>query len=216
MRYAQKVCIVAMALLIFVLNLKIWKISSDNFVKSAIKEEVVATNAAPEVTESPTDPVETVIQETVEETVPETTAVVTEPVETEPVIPSLANDYDIELIARTIWGEAGGCYIVEHKAAVGWVILNYVDTYGETIEEAVTAEGRFHGYRDWGECPQDILDLAADVVHRWEQERAGIENVGRVIPKDYLYFSAYEGHNRFRNAFDGDYDVWDWTLASPY
>lgn len=134
-------------------------------------------------------------------------------------IPELATDYEVELIARTIWGEAGidgGCPIVEHRAAVAWCILNRVDAWGESIEEVVTAEGQFHGYIWWGECPEEHLELAEDVVDRWEREHAGEEDVGRVLPGDYLWFRAWEGHNRFRNSYEGSYNVWDFSAESPY
>lgn len=137
-------------------------------------------------------------------------------VEGERPVPALATDYEIELIARTIWGEAGGCYDEAHRAAVAWCILNRVEAWGQSIGEVVTAEGQFHGYIWWGECPEEHLELAADVVHRWEREQAGEEDVGRVLPDDYLWFCAYEGHNRYRNAFSGSYNVWDFSSASPY
>ena len=131
-------------------------------------------------------------------------------------IPELASDYEIELIARTIWGEAGGCKYDEHRAAVAWCILNRVDAWNQSIEEVVKAEGQFHGYIRWGTCPQEHIEMAEDVVERWEREHDGQEDVGRVLPKDYLWFCAYEGHNRYRNAFSGSYNVWDFSSASPY
>lgn len=134
-----------------------------------------------------------------------------------PMRESLATYEDIELIARTIWGEAGGCDNMDHKAAVAWCILNRVDAGYGTIEEVVTAPNQFMGYIHWeDECPEEYIDLAADVVERWEWEHAGVEESGRVLPKDYLWFRAYEGHNRFRNAYDGDYNVWDFSWESPY
>ena len=132
--------------------------------------------------------------------------------------PKLATELDIELIARTIWGEAEVCNTTE-RAAVAWCILNRVDAWGQSIETVVTAEGQFLGYKPYGECPEEFYDLAADVVSRWEREYAGEEDVGRVLPKEYLWFRGNEEqtHNRFRNAWDGDYDVWEfYYIESPY
>lgn len=134
-----------------------------------------------------------------------------------PEKPTLATVQDIDKIGRTIWGEAGGCTDKDHQAAVAWTILNRVDEGYGTIEEVITAPYQFQGYIYWeDECPEEFLELAADVVERWEWEHAGVEEVGRVLPKGYCWFRAYDGHNRFRNAYDGDYDVWDWSLESPY
>lgn len=126
-------------------------------------------------------------------------------------------DEAVELIGRTIWGEAGGVLSKAERAAVAWCILNRVDAWGQTIADAVTAPYQFQGYRDsaWGECPQEHLDLAADVLSRWEAEQQGAENVGRVLPADYLYFMG-DGE---RNHFTVEYlstDYWGWSMTDPY
>lgn len=136
-------------------------------------------------------------------------------VEGERPVPELATDYEVELIARTIWGEAGGCYDADHRAAVAWCILNRVDAWGQSIEEVVTSEGQFHGYIWWGECPEEHLELAEDVVSRWEREQNGEEDVGRVLPSDFLWFYGDGSHNHFRNSFLGGW-TWDWSAESPY
>lgn len=141
-------------------------------------------------------------------------------------VPKLATERDIELIARTIWGEAGGIPNADERAAVAWCILNRVDSDhpwfadADTIEEVVTAPYQFHGYLDesWGECPQEHIDLAADVVERWEREHAGFSDVGRVLPKEFLWFAGNGDwtHNNYRDAYEGSYTYWDWSLPSPY
>ena len=133
-------------------------------------------------------------------------------------IPRLATEREIWMIARTIWGEAEVCNTTE-RAGVAWCILNRADAWGLSIEEVITAEGQFHGYKPNGECPVEFYELAADVVSRWEREHAGEEDVGRVLPKEYLWFrgNKEQTHNRFRNAWDGDYDVWEfYYIVSPY
>ena len=137
-----------------------------------------------------------------------------ESIEPEPVAPKL-DPYEVELIGRTIWGEAGGIKSDAEKAAVAWCILNRVDAWDITIEEAVTTPQQFQGYRSWGECPQEHLDLAADVLTRWELEKQGKENVGRVLPADYLFFLGDGKHNHFTTEFLGT-DTWDWSLTDPY
>ena len=122
---------------------------------------------------------------------------------------------EVELIGRTIWGEADGVTGRTERAAVAWCILNRVDAWGQTVEEVVTAPNQFHGYRAEGTCPPRHLDLAADVLARWYAEKEGAEDVGRVLPADYLYFIGDGKHNHFSAEYQGT-DFWTWTLDSPY
>lgn len=122
---------------------------------------------------------------------------------------------EVELIGRTIWGEAGGVKSKAERAAVAWCILNRVDAYGKTIKEVVTAPNQFHGYRTAGECPQKHLDLAADVLARWYAETDGEANVGRVLPSEYLYFVGDGWRNHFSKKWRST-DYWDWSLSNPY
>ena len=130
-----------------------------------------------------------------------------EPEELDPV--------EVELIGRTIWGEADGVKSEAERAAVAWCILNRVDASGQTIEEVVTAPEQFDGYRTWGECPQRHLDLAADVLTRWNAEKDGAEEVGRVLPADYLYFIGDGERNHFSIEWKST-DYWNWSLYDPY
>jgi hypothetical protein len=123
--------------------------------------------------------------------------------------------YAAEMIGRTIWGEAGGIADPAERAAVAWCILNRVDEWNASIRAIVTAPDQFHGYLPEGECPQEHIDLAADVLARWAAEKAGADDVGRVLPAEYLYFWGDGEHNWFRTSWKGN-DYWDWSMPSPY
>lgn len=124
--------------------------------------------------------------------------------------------YEIELIGRTIWGEAEGVESTTEQAAVAWCILNRVDARGQTIEEVVTAPHQFQGfYRVTGEVPEHFLQLAEDVLLRWRMEKIGMEDVGRVLPEGYLYFMGDGTRNYFTQEWKAT-DYWDWSLKSPY
>lgn len=142
----------------------------------------------------------------------ETTATTTST--TEPTEPAFTS-YEVELIGRTIWGEAGGVKSEAERAAVAWCILNRVDAWNKSIYEVVTAPSQFHGYRTWGTCPQEHLDLAADVLTRWEAEKAGETEVGRTLPAEYLYFWGDGQRNHFRTEWQSS-QYWDWSLTDPY
>ena len=57
--------------------------------------------------------------------------------------------------------------------------------------------------------------LSEDVLTRWQREKDGETEVGRVLPPDYLWFSGDGYHNYFRNAYRGG-NTWDWEYESPY
>lgn len=167
----------------------------------------------------PAVPVEIYAAEPIEVIPP--TATPTEPETVQPPVAdpvSTFTAYEAELIGRTIWGEAGGIPDEAERAAVAWCILNRVDAWGITIEDAVTTPHQFQGYRAeayWGDCPQEHIDLATDVLRRWEAEKQGAAYVGRVLPSAYLYFLGDGAHNHFTTEWQGS-NTWGWTLDNPY
>jgi hypothetical protein len=151
--------------------------------------------------------------------VTETTETTEPPVEidTNPIeVDNPLNPYSIELLGRTIWGEAEGVTDKAEQAAVAWCILNRVDATGKSIEEVVTAPHQFVGfYRVNGEVPEQFLQLAEDVLNRWRLEQSGVKHVGRVLPAEYIYFHGDGARNHFRKDYQST-DYWDWSLKSPY
>lgn len=130
-------------------------------------------------------------------------------------VPKLATTHDIELIARTIWGEAEGVKSRAEQAAVAWCILNRVDSYGDSIESTILAPYQFY-CRTWDAAvPSYFTELAEDVVHRWEQEHAGYTDVGRTLPAGYLFFNGDGERNHFTVEWKGT-NCWDWSLPDPY
>ena len=135
----------------------------------------------------------------------------------EMVLPKPAfTDEEAIYIAKTVWGEARGLSKTE-QAAVIWTILNRVDDgrFGNNIIGVITAPNQFAGYKSNHPVDEDIIDLVADVRTRYALEKAGVKNVGRVLPKDYLYFRGDGSHNYFTKSWNSS-NVWDWSLKSPY
>ena len=135
-------------------------------------------------------------------------------------IPNIEKKYknEIPYIARTVWGEARGCSETE-QAAVIWCILNRVDSsiryMPDNIIDVVTQKHQFLGYVKTFPVTEKIRELVIDVLTRWEMEKAGVENVGRVLPPEYMWFHGDGRHNHFRDAYRGG-NRWDWSLDSPY
>lgn len=136
--------------------------------------------------------------------------------ETKTEVPSQPwTDEEVIVLTKMLWGEAGSVPSDTEKAAVVWCALNHVDAgYGDIIT-AVTIPGHFVGYRENNPVDADLKSLCEDVLSRWYAEKDGKTDVGRVLPKDYIYFSGDGTRNYFRNTYEGG-DRWDWSLPSPY
>ena len=134
----------------------------------------------------------------------------------EPVIENNFTTEEIDYIAKTVWGEARGLSKT-HQAGVVWTILNRCDDgrFGKGIISVITAPKQFVGYKSINPVDPEIRDLVVDVLDRYSQEKAGIENVGRVLPKGYLYFRGNGKVNLFSEKCNSN-NIWDWSLDSPY
>lgn len=126
-------------------------------------------------------------------------------------------DREIDMLAKTVWGEARGCNRLQQSAVV-WCILNRVDADWGTIAEVIKAPGQFHGYNNNYPVTDEIKELVKDVVARWKLEKIICGEVGRTLPKNYLYFCADSNGlgNVFRDKYNGDYKKWDWDCWNPY
>ena len=125
---------------------------------------------------------------------------------------------DAVMMARVMFLEARGIRSKTEIACVGWTILNRVDAGYGSISAVITAPNQF-AYRasasttsDYG---YDLVALATDVLDRWSREKAGQTNVGRVLPKGYLWYAGDGKHNYFRNQYKGG-NRWNYSLPSPY
>ena len=125
---------------------------------------------------------------------------------------------EVIMLAKVLQRECGGLPSVTEQACVAWTICNRVDSDefdGDTVTEIVTARYQFAYYYDTP-VTDELYNLALDVLSRWNAERNGEVSVGRVLPKDYTYFTGDGVHNYFRNSYKGNYSIWDYNLPSPY
>lgn len=123
---------------------------------------------------------------------------------------------EIETLAKIVYREARGIPQKSHQAAVVWCILNRVDDgyWGDSIVEVATYPNAFAWVPDTT-VDEELVDLVVDVITRWNQEKQGLSNVGRTLPKEYLYFTGDGSYNRFTKEW-GSTDYWDWSLPDPY
>lgn len=128
-------------------------------------------------------------------------------------VKSIKTSEDAVYLAKTVWGEARGCSDTE-QAAVMWCILNRVDSplYPNSITEVVKQPSQFFGYSPNNPVDKEILQLAETVLSYW---KAG-DDSGRVLPKEYLYFTGDGKRNHFYVSWGDTSNPWDWSLNSVY
>ena len=140
--------------------------------------------------------------------------------------PRLYTDEDAIALAKMAWGEARGVPELEmngnivsakcQQAAVMWTALNRYDAgYAESITAVATAPKQYHGYSVENPVEDEFLDLAYDVLDRWNRERHGETDVGRVLESDYFWFHGDGTYNWFRNEYKSS-SYWNWELADTY
>ena len=126
-------------------------------------------------------------------------------------------EYDtdvIEALAKMVYGEARGCSTMEQAATV-WCVLNRVDNTGDDILTVLLAKNQFQGYKPSHPIKPELVALVKDVLIRWQIEKKCVGEVGRVLPRDYLWFTGDGKHNYFRNDYLAG-TTWDWSLPNPY
>ena len=123
----------------------------------------------------------------------------------------------IECLAKIIWLEGGG-ESIEYQSAVAWTVFNHFDLgdWGDTLTDVITYPGHF-AWDKYAPINDIQLELAKDVFIRWQLEKEGFEDVGRTLPKEYIYFWANsKGECRFNTVYGVKEGAWDWSLPSPY
>ena len=136
-------------------------------------------------------------------------------------------DADAVALAQMAYGECRGvaCLVDGNKtispayqqACAMWVALNRYDAgfKGDSIAEIIAAPRQFHGYDPEHPISDELLALAYDVLERWQEEKNGAADVGRVLPAEYLFFVGNGDHNNFTVEY-GTGMYYAWTLPDPY
>lgn len=122
---------------------------------------------------------------------------------------------DVVTLAKVLYREAGGIPSKTEQACVAWVACNRVDAgWGSSVTAVLTAPNQF-AYYSGTPVYDNMYSLAKDVLTRWSKEKSGWKDVGRVLPKSYLYFHGDGRHNYFRQGYNSS-GYWDYSLPSPY
>ena len=126
------------------------------------------------------------------------------------------HDEELNMLAKLVYREARGVGSKTQQAAVIWCVFNRVDSqeYTDNIGEVISQRYQF-AYRARTPLKEEFKALAVDVFTRWQLEKLGYPDVGRVLPKEYLFFDGQGGVNRFRTEYQHGVR-WKWTLETPY
>lgn len=127
------------------------------------------------------------------------------------------SEEEVVMVAKVLYRECGGVPSITERACVAWTICNRVgaDGFQDTVKGVIEYPGAFAYIVDTP-VTDELYELAKDVLSRWNSERNGKTDVGRVLPEDFKFFSGDGEHNYFRNAYRGNYIIWDYSLESPY
>lgn len=123
---------------------------------------------------------------------------------------------ELQTLAKIVYQEARGIPQKSHQAAIIWCILNRLDNgyWGDDIITVATYPNAFAWVPDTP-VEEEFMDLAIDVVTRWNWEKQGLQDVGRTLPATYLYFTGDGDFNYFTREWKGT-EYWDWSLPDPY
>lgn len=123
----------------------------------------------------------------------------------EPEEPFPFTEYEVALIAKTVYGEADVCSNTEQELVV-WCICNRVDSglWGSSIELVVTASQQFHGYSPDNPVTEEHVDLVTEVLCQWYAGEQPRVHAPYATSSSYLYFAGDGFHNWFREEYHHD------------
>ena len=127
------------------------------------------------------------------------------------------NAAEVDALARMLYGEARGIASDMEKAACVWCVLNRVDDprFPDTVLEVLEAPYQFAGYKEDYPLLPELQALAADVLTRYQAERDGNTEAGRVLPAEYVFFIGDGKNNHFTAEWKSE-ATYQWTLTNPY
>lgn len=111
-------------------------------------------------------------------------------------------DDEIDMLARTIWGEARGCS-PDEQGLVVWTILQRVDDdrFPDTIEGVILEPNQFAGYNEDYPIAEDIREICKQVLDDWIHECPPPTMAPYAQTAPYLFFDGDGTHNWFREEW---------------
>jgi len=118
------------------------------------------------------------------------------------------NESDVELISRTVWGEARGLSPAEQRLVV-WTIFQRVDypyKWGDTIAAVITQPWQFVGYSPHHPICPGIVELVREELTKWLRGEYPPLLYPFALTVPYFFFdsdphSSPVPHNFFREEY---------------
>ena len=115
-------------------------------------------------------------------------------------------DRELEMLAKTVWGEAAGCSPDEWRLVI-WTVFQRVDSEHRdfrnqnTIEAVLTAPNQFAGYNESFSVDPDIYEVVAEEAAKWFAGEAPPTHEIYAPTLPYLFFDGDGKNNWFREAW---------------
>ena len=148
------------------------------------------------------DPGNTALPEPIPHTVKQAYAPVIEPAEPEQTLSCPFSPADVDMMAKTVWGEARGMTADEQRLVV-WTVLQRLDGngWGDTISAVLTAPNQFLGYRAGHPINEQIHAVCLEEMQKWASGAEPPTHEIYAPTAPYYYFEGYDGHNWFRGSW---------------
>jgi hypothetical protein len=104
----------------------------------------------------------------------------------------------MEMLAKTVWGEARGLPPDEQRLVV-WTVFQRVDAedWGDTVTAAITAPGQFY-YKKSFPVNEDIYALCVEETEKWQRGEEPPTHEIYAPTAPYRSFNGDGKHNWFR------------------
>jgi len=116
--------------------------------------------------------------------------------------PSSYTDADIEMLAKTVYGEARGCTTEEQRLVI-WTVLQRVDDkrFPNTIEAVITSPNQFVGFCNNHPIIAEISNLVEIELFAWTSGSSPptLEPYAKQVP--YLFFHGDGVNNWYRSSY---------------
>lgn len=105
---------------------------------------------------------------------------------------------EVEMLAKTVWGEARGCTKDEQRLVV-WTVLQRVDNdyWACTINEVLTEDRQFVGYCDTNPIDEEIYELCYEELLKWHNNEEPPTHEVFASSTPYYFFTGDGKHNWF-------------------
>jgi hypothetical protein len=124
-----------------------------------------------------------------------------EPQEETPDVPPPKTypDAELEMLAKTVWGEARGCAADEQRLVI-WTVFQRVDSglFPDTLSAVIAQPNQFVGYDEKHPVSAEIAALCYEEYDKWQDGECPPTFAPYAKTTPYLFFEGDGWHNWYR------------------